>query len=127
MKKPSRKTLKKKLTDACRILIRHRDKDTCQRCRKKVYGKESHPSHVIPQSSGDRWKWDLTNIKILCPKCHDWWGKYPSEAGRWFDKKFPERNKYLDKKRLEPTLPVKKFQLEELLNEREEQLRRLQR
>lgn len=50
-------------------------------------GRGRHPSHRITQKSGGRHgqaKVDhdrLSNVMHACPRCHDWIGAYPAEAG----------------------------------------------
>ena len=95
-RKPSRKTLQKKLTKIVREYILLRDNFTCQWCGKKVSRQNAHLSHVIPKSQGNYLRWDENNLKTLCFNCHiGKWHHNPLEAIDWFESKFPKRWKYL--------------------------------
>lgn len=98
----SKKTLKnnrmiRALDAACRALIFERDENRCQRCG-RTEG-EFHPDGfpVVLQWShvkGRRFhglRWEPDNSKVLCSKCHMWWGNNPILAIDWFVKKWPER------------------------------------
>lgn len=120
MKKKTRKQLRKSLWDVCKLLIRRRDENICQKCDKYVEGSNCHTSHVIPVSFSLRLAYDIVNLKILCYYCHRrWWHMNPLEATAWFRKKFPNRYKYLQKRKLEIQSmgSVKTYELEEWLKE----------
>ena len=100
MRKISRKGLIKKLDKLVIDIVRLRDNYTCQYCGKKVTDRNAHVSHVIPRSAGNKLRWDLKNLKLLCFHCHiNWWHKNPVESGAWFKNKFPKRYKYLQDNR----------------------------
>lgn len=113
-RKPSRKLLIKKLDDTVKQLVKIRDNYTCQKCHKVVTGTNCHASHVIPVSSGNKLRWDLLNLKVLCYHDHiNWWHKNPLEACEWFKNKFPDRWAYLESNKGIAQFTV--FDLEELL------------
>jgi len=108
------KAIVKKLDKAVADIVCKRDKNICQKCGKYVEGRGCHVSHVIPRSKGNRLRWDIINLKVLCFHCHiNWWHKNPVESGEWFKKKFPKRWAYL-KKRMNEVKIYKNFDLEEL-------------
>lgn len=96
-KKSRRQLLQKELEELLKQCVRARDKDTCQRCEKLVYGSNSQTSHVIPKSQNTHLRYDLANVKLLCNYCHmHWWhGDNPIEPVNWFKAKFPGRYKYV--------------------------------
>lgn len=95
-RKISRKTITKKLDKLVIDIIRLRDNHVCQHCAKTLGGSNEHVSHVVPRSLGNKLRWDLQNLKLLCFHCHiNWWHKNPIESGEWFKSKFPERYEYL--------------------------------
>lgn len=113
MRKPSRKTLEKKLTKLVGDYIKKRDNYICQKCGKVVEGQNCHPSHIIPVSQGNALRWNPLNIKTMCFHDHiSWWHKHPTESGEWFKKKFPKRYKYLIKHKNDSG----KFTIEDLQN-----------
>lgn len=90
--------LRKKCEDKAKEVAKKRDKYTCQKCGKVVSGSDCHGSHVRPVSSGNQFRFDIRNIKVLCYHCHiNWWHKNPIEAAEWFKEKFPDRYEYLFK------------------------------
>ena len=92
-----RKKLMDKLDKLCREIIIIRDENKCQKCGKYVEKKNAHCSHVIPRSHGNKLRWDLWNLKLLCFHCHiNWWHKNPCDSGEWFKSKFPKRWEYLE-------------------------------
>jgi hypothetical protein len=93
-KKRSRKNIIKKLDDLVRMIIRLRDEDTCQWCSRKVFGKDSQVSHVRSRKYYST-RWALSNVKLLCAKCHFRWHDNPIEAAAWFDSKFPARRSWI--------------------------------
>lgn len=122
-KKVSRKTLRKKLWDLCKIIIRRRDEHICQKCGKYVEGTNCQTSHVIPISYSLRMAYDVVNLKILCYHCHFmWWHKNPLAAHEWFKNKFPFRYEYLMKKKEEIRSmgSVKTYELEGWLDDLKE-------
>lgn len=115
--------LKKDLDGLLRDYIRNRDHDQCQHCLKKVYGINSHPSHVKPKSTHGFLRFDPMNIKLLCYHCHrNWWHLNPTEAGIWFKKTFPERHEYLEKQGHQ-IKEWKRWELEELIGKWEKEVR----
>ena len=95
-RKPTIKSIQKKLTRLVAEKVKERDKGVCQWCGKPARGSNGHISHVVPKSSGNRLRWDLLNLKLLCFHCHiHVWHKHPVKAGEWFKAKFPERWEYL--------------------------------
>jgi len=110
--KTNRKKLIDKLDDLAREYIRLRDNYTCQMCGKKVEKNNAHCSHVVPKSHGNRLRWDVMNLKLLCYHCHiNVWHKSPVDAGLWFIERFPERYVYLE---AEKAKGLKKFTVLEL-------------
>jgi len=105
MKKTIRKKRKKKtprqkahdiLWELCKQYIRLRDKDTCQKCGKKVYGRSADTSHVYCKNVYYSMKYDEMNLKLLCMWCHKWWHNCVLESKDWFAEWFPERYGYLE-------------------------------
>lgn len=97
MKTPKKK-IKDKLEKLVKKIVKHRDKNTCQRCNKIVSGANCHASHVIPVSRDGRLAYEPLNLKVLCFHCHiNWWHKHPIESGQWFSSMYPERLKLLNK------------------------------
>ena len=122
MRKPSRKTLTRKLDRLVGEIVRKRDKETCQWCGKRVSGSNCHVSHVVPRSAGNLLRWDLKNLKVLCFHCHiNRWHKNPREAAEWFNGRFPKRAKYLDKHR-HKIKRWKTWELEELFDKLSKQV-----
>lgn len=100
MKKTLRKQLTTKLDKLSKEVVRQRDGNVCQHCGKHVEGSNRHVSHVIPVSAGNKLRWDVMNMKILCYHCHiNWWHKNPMDAYAWFSDKYPERWDYLQQER----------------------------
>lgn len=101
MRKPKtpRKLLMNKLDKLSKKLVYERDNWTCQHCGK--YSKTDYQaSHVIPVSAGNKLRWDIKNMKVMCYHCHlNWWHKNPMEASAWFQEKFPDRWAYLQEQR----------------------------
>ena len=93
-KKRSRKNIIKKLDDLVRLIVRLRDEDTCQWCKRTVYGKDSQVSHVRSRKYYAT-RWALSNVKLLCAKCHFRWHDNPIEAAAWFDSAFPARRSWI--------------------------------
>jgi|SRR3990167_5919575 len=110
-RKTNRQKVIKDLDGLMIDIVRLRDNYTCQHCGKRVTKKNAHVSHVIPRSAGNKLRWDLQNLKVLCFHCHiNWWHKNPTEASEWFKSKFPERYKYLQASK--GIAIYKQFQLE---------------
>lgn len=104
MAKSKRQKLIIQMDKLCLKILRIRDKDTCQWCGKKCYGRNSHQSHVFAKSTHDHLRHDLLNIKILCYHCHKWiWHIDPVVGQEWFSGKFPARYDYLQGKRHDPS------------------------
>lgn len=96
MAKTPRKKLLDQLDKLSKELVRKRDGNICQHCKKWCEGSNRHVSHVIPVSAGNKLRWDIQNMKIMCYHCHiNWWHKNPMRAYEWFNEKFPERWAYL--------------------------------
>lgn len=102
MIKRSKKTASKNrmilaLDKHCRAIVFERDQNICQRCGRTEGEFHLDGFPVILQWShvkGRRFhglRWEPDNSKILCSKCHAWWGNNPVLAMDWFIKKFPER------------------------------------
>ena len=94
--------LKQELKPLFRAYIRQRDKNTCQKCGKKVYGRNSHVSHVLPKDKYRSLEWDEENVKILCFYCHQQWHLNPLESITWFISRFPQRRLSLQHKKHHP-------------------------
>jgi len=126
LRKPTLKGLHKKTKDTVREYIRLRDRDTCQRCNKLVYGINSHPSHVKPVSTHGFLRYDELNIKLLCFHCHrNFWHLNITEAAEWFKHRFPERAKYLTLQG-QRTHQWKPWELEELIEEYKGKIKELE-
>jgi hypothetical protein len=96
MAKTDRKKLIDILDELSKSVVRKRDGNTCQHCKKFVEGSNRHVSHVIPVSQGNKLRWDPLNMKVLCYHCHiNWWHKNPMRASEWFQMTFPDRWEYL--------------------------------
>lgn len=101
-KKVSITKIKNKCVELAKEIVKIRDKNTCQRCGKVVFGVNCQASHVAPVSSGNILIADPLNIKVLCYHCHlNWWHKDPTVSGKWFKDKFPERHAYIEAHRYE--------------------------
>jgi 5-methylcytosine-specific restriction endonuclease McrA len=89
--------LAESLDKALRKAALKRDGDKCCHCGKPKSGKEAlHTSHVIPKREGHGLRWSLTNVVMLCYRCHmEWWHKNTLEAARWFRETYPERYRYV--------------------------------
>jgi len=97
-KKPTRKSLTKKLDTLCREIIRLMYNNRCAKCHKCIEGSNSHPHHIIAKGCGASWRrFDLNNIILLCHHHHQWWHNNPIESKPWFDETFPARMPYLVK------------------------------
>jgi 5-methylcytosine-specific restriction endonuclease McrA len=108
--KSSRQKLVAKLDKLSKDVVRKRDGNTCQHCRKWVEGGNRHVSHVIPVSAGNKLRWEPLNMKIMCYHCPiNWWHKNPMESAKWFADTYPDRWAYLQEQR-----GVYKFSIVEL-------------
>lgn len=68
-----------------------RDDFTCQKTGDRVYWKNCHPSHVIPQSADKRLAMEQRNIKVLSYRSHiNRRHKNPLESWKWYEETFPE-------------------------------------
>lgn len=67
MKKPSAKSLDKKLLLDWKIKIKNKDNFTCQLCGK--YNPMNHPHHILPRHIKQT-RYDLNNGIVLCFYCH---------------------------------------------------------
>ena len=114
--------LKKRLDYVSRELVKIRDNHTCQRCGKKVWGTNCHASHVIPCSAGNKLRWDLMNMKVLCWYDHfHFWHLNPTDSGEWFKNKFPDRWAYLEANK--GMVQMKHLDFQELLDKLEAELK----
>ena len=105
-----RKKLIKKLDKLSKDVVRKRDGNVCQHCFKLAESTNRHVSHVIPVSAGNKLRWDVANMKIMCYHCHiNWWHKNPVESGEWFKETFPDRWEYLQNNR-----GIAKFSIQDL-------------
>lgn len=121
MPKTKRRKLIDQLDKLAKDLVRERDGNICQHCRKNVEGSGRHVSHVIPVSAGNKLRWELLNMKILCFHCHiNWWHKNPMESAKWFEETFPDRWEFLQNNR-----GIKKFSLQELEDLRDKYKKKL--
>lgn len=120
-KKTPRGKLIKQLDDLSKQIVRLRDGNTCQKCRKWVEGSNRQVSHVIPVSAGNKLRWEPLNMKVLCYHDHlNFWHKNPMEASAWFAETFPDRWKFLQANR-----GMYKFtltELEEMVNKYKEEI-----
>lgn len=73
MKKPTRKSLTRKLDKACSDIIRSIGK--CAYCGNEDYSK-LQAAHVFSRSIRSV-RWELNNIVCLCAKCHFWVHAHP--------------------------------------------------
>ena len=86
----------KKLVAKAKLCVKLRDDYTCQRCNKKVEGRNCHASHVLNVGTHKAFELDPSNMKVLCSYCHlHWWHKDILHSCQWFEDKFPERHNYL--------------------------------
>ena len=96
-KKTPKQIIKKRLEKKVKLVVKQRDKYTCQKLEEVVEGANCHASHVIPVSQSPRMAYDPLNLKVLSYHNHlNWWHKFPTESGKWFAEKFPERMEYLN-------------------------------
>lgn len=51
-------------------LVKERDQYTCQRCKKRLTGREAHAHHKIPKWFMPELQYDLDNGICLCNACH---------------------------------------------------------
>ncbi len=56
--------------DSVRSFVYEREKGSCQRCGKFVFGKSAHTHHIIPIKVNPKLKYDPENLMLLCSKCH---------------------------------------------------------
>ena len=114
--KPTRKSLTKTLDGLCRDIVRLRDDNCCQICRKTVKGRNSHPCHVVAKGKGaSKRRFDLLNIFLGCFRCHRWWHDNPTESGKWFTEEFPARNAYLEIYRGGKPAPITEIKMVEAI------------
>lgn len=99
MKKQKVSTVKNRIWELCKKIVRKRDKNRCQRCGKHVEGSQSETSHVVPKSHGNILRYDIQNLKVMCFTCHRWWHANPTESGLWFKERWPDRYTYLESKK----------------------------
>jgi hypothetical protein len=66
-----------------------RDHEQCVMCGKPASKSPIHPydfldvSHIFAKSAWPLVRFHMLNVKILCRKCHEWWGAHPNEADIW--------------------------------------------
>lgn len=83
-------TLDKRFSD----YIRAKAKWRCERCRKKVEGRDAQCAHI----SSRRYlttRWREENALCLCAKCHRFFHDHPQEFGIWLDDVFPGRRQII--------------------------------
>ncbi len=126
-KKSERKKLTDKLDVLCRVIIRLRDDNRCQKCNKYITGSDSQPSHVIAKGNGaSKRRFDLLNIKLLCNHHHiPWWHKNPLESGEWFKEKFLARYNYLEIYRGGKPCPISTQEMKDLVEMYKEKVKDL--
>lgn len=93
--KPTMTKIRKKCVSVAKLIAKARDKNTCQKCRKKCYGSDCHWSHVIPESRNKVLSCEPRNIKVLCYRCHTRWHEHPTESGLRYAKQFADNLKRL--------------------------------
>jgi len=117
--------LKRELTPLFREYIRRRDKDICQKCGKRVVGRNSHPSHVLPKKTYKSLEWDEDNVKLLCWHCHNFfWHLSPTESMVWFIEKFPSRWLALQYKK-NRTIQVSEIELQAMIDYYKDELSKI--
>ena len=94
-------SVKRRIWELNKKIVRMRDKNKCQRCLKYVDGKQAETSHVVPKSHGNILRFDTQNLKVFCFSCHRWWHANPTESGDWFKHTFPERYAYIETRKNE--------------------------
>ena len=79
MRKPTRKTLTRKLDQICSKIVRARGQ--CAKCGEKRYEK-LETSHIFSRKYRSL-RWNLLNLVCLCKSCHFWahanpilWGEF---------------------------------------------------
>jgi len=105
MKKPSRKTIVKKLDKLVSEMVRSKGK--CERCEKTS---TLQPAHIYSRKF-QHLRWDFENIICLCAGCHFWMHQNPAEAMRWVET-IRNIDDLIVKRR--NVTPIKTFQLVEL-------------
>ena len=122
--KSERKRLTDRLDELVLKIVRLATDSICQRCGKKVYGCNSHPSHVVPKGNGASWRrFDLLNVQHLCLHCHlDWWHNNITEAGKWFAEKWPHLDDYLEKYRYGKPAKISTAEMKQLKEEYKQKL-----
>lgn len=89
MKKPSRKTLKRKLDKLVSEIVRKRGK--CERC----LGKNClQAAHIFSRTYLNT-RWDLDNVLCLCAGCHFFAHKNPILFVEWLKNYMPTRYEVL--------------------------------
>lgn len=71
-KRPSKKALKKKLWELCRLIVRKQYGTDCYTCpAKNLEGSNLHTAHFIPSSTcGLFLRYDLRNLRPCCYRCN---------------------------------------------------------
>ena len=85
MKKPSRKSLTKKLDKLLSLVVRKRG--SCQRCGSSHY---IQTAHVFGRKNRSV-RWAKDNVFCLCAKCHFWAHENPVLFTEWVEQMLGER------------------------------------
>jgi hypothetical protein len=78
-----------------------RDREQCVMCGKQASKYPIHPydfldvSHIFSKSVWPLVRFHMLNVKILCRKCHEWWGSHPNEADSWI-RQYLRQRKYAE-------------------------------
>lgn len=87
----ARRRMDKELDGLCRTwIVKLRDKDTCQRCKKTAAQSKIDWAHILSRAAKSA-RWAEWNSLALCAGCHQWWHRFPTEGVKWFAATFPER------------------------------------
>lgn len=58
------------LWEITRSKVLQREANHCQRCSRFVFGRQAQVHHIIPIKKDPTLKVELSNLMLLCPKCH---------------------------------------------------------
>jgi len=84
-----KKRLIKRLDTVFSLIVRERDKYTCQKCGRK-HG-HMQTAHFYSRKIKVL-RWETLNAVCLCGGCHFWAHQNPSEFCEWFEKHVGARN-----------------------------------
>lgn len=112
-KKTRRKKLEGELDELCANYVKIRDNYNCQKCGKRVQGRNCHWSHVVPRADR-RLRWDVNNSKVLCFHDHQWWHSNVLESSDWFQVEFPDRFDHIHSERVKGPKKWSIMELEDL-------------